>query len=364
MADGAAAPASPASTSAFTTTATFNSAAVTPTGVQLQPGAVGIAQAIIPIPAGLPTGSYSLTLTVNGVTSPAVTVFVQVAPLVISTAAPQPVGTREFLLQRVGGFRRCRTLLVGFPGGATSFNGMSLDSTGFFCCSPNAASTTSVPVQVTDSNSPPGTVTALIPWTVYSGININLPANNQGTLIPTVLTNTFASFTISASGGTGGPYTWGDSAPSDSARSGTVPVPNSPQALLRRNFAAAARPTANPPIRTGKQVGSCFANPPYITTMGMDINSVHRRVLGNAHRGLRLHNRDPDCRYRRHRIGTFFNLLVADPVVITTAGFPPAVIGQPYNIQGALTLAASGGDPDDPSPLTWSASPRSPPASP
>jgi hypothetical protein len=94
VADGAAAPASPASTSAFTTTASVNGTAATTTNVMLAPGAAAQAQASIQIPAGLTTGNYPLTITINGVTSQAATIYVSTPPaLSITTASPLPAGT-------------------------------------------------------------------------------------------------------------------------------------------------------------------------------------------------------------------------------------------------------------------------------
>jgi uncharacterized protein (TIGR03437 family) len=76
VATGAAAPATPLSRATLSFSAAIGSATVTPLFLGLTPGFVGLAQANITIPAGT-SGKQALTITVNGVTSPAANIYVK-----------------------------------------------------------------------------------------------------------------------------------------------------------------------------------------------------------------------------------------------------------------------------------------------
>src|ERR1019366_1321022 len=94
VADGAAAPASPPSISAFSVTGTVNGVAATVSNASLTPLSVAQAQANVTVPASLTTGSYPLVLTINGVSSQPATIFVTTPPaLSITTSSPLPGGT-------------------------------------------------------------------------------------------------------------------------------------------------------------------------------------------------------------------------------------------------------------------------------
>ena len=325
--------------------------------------------------SGVPTTAGSYTFAVNAVDSNKVTgsltvtlrvtppiVTTRQGPLQISTAPISPGDLNSyysysFASSAAGGTPPYTWAFNGTP--PASLSGMTMDQYGDFYGSPGTTGSLFVPVQVTDNSG--ATATASIPWTVYPALNLSAPPSNvTGNLSPAYLvpTNTFGSFTFSASGGTGGPYSWtAGCGGGDSVRPGTVPRPDGAQAAVRRDSARRALLGTNPPIRTNKQLSHFFCPPADINgnpEMTIDPNTGIFSGTPTVPGVYQVYFQLSDGAAFQT---DYVNVVVSDPVVIANTSFPPAVVGQPYNIQGTVTLAASGGDPDDPSPLTWSASP-------
>ena len=221
----------------------------------------------------------------------------------------------------------------------TGFNGISTTAGGDFQGYPNAGGSFSVPIQVTDSASTSVTTQASIPWNVFSGITV-LPAQ---TTLTTVTTNTFGTFTFTANGGNGGPYTWafggaGDSAPTRAPRpTGSAAPQDSPLAVVRRAITPRATPPPRP-IRRGKTLGNCFTPP-----IEMSVNASTGVLSGTP---------TTPCYYSvavqaADGIGvgqSFVTLPVADPLVITNTSLPGVVVNQAYDPLSTFSFTSTGGD--------------------